>query len=98
MFDGRLRHARPDEIVGEDVRPDFLVDKLGCQDRQNKVSVHLRTDDADPTVLDDYSRDLLTGSSGIDWFFANLGNEGVMDKITDLSDSEFAIDIDWILN
>ena len=48
------------------------------------------------TVEDDGERDVLTGSSGIDWFFANL-DAGVVDKITDLNDDEFADDLDFIL-
>jgi hypothetical protein len=38
-------------------------------------------------VFDDAAADLLTGSSGIDWFFANLDG-GVLDTITDLGDDE----------
>ena len=37
------------------------------------------------SVSDDDSKDVLTGSAGIDWFFANLEGTGVLDKITDLS-------------
>jgi uncharacterized delta-60 repeat protein len=53
------------------------------------------------TVHDDGVRDVLTGSSGFDWFFANLcldaGDDStVKDKITDLSWWEFASDIDFI--
>lgn len=49
------------------------------------------------TVFDDGVQDLLTGSAGQDWFFANLAGSGVKDKVTDLSAAEFAIDLDWIL-
>jgi virginiamycin B lyase len=51
------------------------------------------------TVFDDGSHDVLTGSAGQDWFFAQLDDdEGkVKDKITDLSASEFASDLEWIL-
>lgn len=48
-------------------------------------------------VADDDARDLLTGSSGIDWFFANLDGDGVLDKVTDLDDEVFASDLDFIL-
>ena len=48
---------------------------------------------SEATVLDDEAVDQLTGSTGQDWFFANL-EEGVIDKITDLQDDEFAEDID----
>lgn len=53
------------------------------------------------TVHDDNAKDLLTGTSGQDWFFANLDLHGddeaeQKDKITDLSASEFALDLDFI--
>ena len=38
----------------------------------------------------------MTGSAGIDWFFANFDDEGVEDKITDLNDEEFAGDLQFI--
>jgi hypothetical protein len=38
----------------------------------------------------------MTGSSGLDWFFANL-DSGVLDKITDLSAKEFADDLAFIM-
>ena len=54
----------------------------------------------DAKVHDDGVRDLLTGSSGFDWFFANLSLNGddspTKDKITDLNYWEFAKDIDFI--
>jgi Ca2+-binding RTX toxin-like protein len=53
------------------------------------------------TVFDDNAADVLTGSAGVDWFFANLDADGdpniAKDKITDLHTGEFAMDIDWIL-
>lgn len=68
---------------------------VGCGPRNNG-NVFLNDD----TVHDDGVRDLLTGSSGFDWFFANLSLNGddspVKDKITDLSWWEFAKDIDFI--
>jgi Ca2+-binding RTX toxin-like protein len=53
------------------------------------------------TVHDDNANDTLTGSAGQDWFFANLfldnGDDAQQkDKITDLSASEFALDLDFI--
>ena len=48
-------------------------------------------------IEDDDEYDVLTGSSGTDWFFANLAGDGVLDKITDLDDELFASDLDWIL-
>jgi hypothetical protein len=52
------------------------------------------------TVFDDGAADVLTGSAGIDWFFANLDGDGdpsvTKDKITDLHALEFADDLDFI--
>jgi|GEM_PF-1439456 len=50
------------------------------------------------TVHDDGARDVMTGSSGFDWFFAHLGSETDLtkDKITDMNAAEFAIDVDFI--
>ena len=48
-------------------------------------------------VTDDTDRDLLTGSAGIDWFFANLQGGGVLDKVTDFDDTAFATDLAFIL-
>ena len=48
-------------------------------------------------VADDGERDVLTGSSGIDWFFANLEGDGVLDKVTDLDDELLANDLEFIL-
>jgi uncharacterized delta-60 repeat protein len=51
------------------------------------------------TVHDDGEQDLLAGSSGFDWFFANLcldDDSPVKDKITDRSFLEIALDIDFI--
>ena len=51
---------------------------------------------ANTTVLDDGIQDVLTGSSGQDWFWANYKGTGALDKITDLSAAEFANDLDFI--
>ena len=40
------------------------------------------------TVHDDLSQDKLTGSSGIDWFFANMSGGAFLDVITDRSVNE----------
>jgi ELWxxDGT repeat protein len=49
------------------------------------------------TVSDDDEVDVLTGSSGQDWFLFNRDNDGVVkDKVTDLSAAEFALDLDFI--
>lgn len=53
----------------------------------------------DTTVHDDHCEDVLTGSSGNDWFIFNKdGDGGVKDKATDMSTFEalFALDVDWI--
>jgi hypothetical protein len=54
----------------------------------------------DDTVQDDGARDLLTGSTGIDLFYANLSlcndDSPTKDKITDQNWWEFALDIDFI--
>jgi hypothetical protein len=55
----------------------------------------LETEGAGATVFDDDAADVLTGSAGQDWFFANL-DSGVLDRITDLSAAEFAADLDFI--
>ena len=46
------------------------------------------------TVSNDGARDLLTGSSGLDWFIFNSDE----DKATDLSDEEFADALDFVLS
>ena len=46
-------------------------------------------------IIDDGAKDTLTGAAGLDWFFATL-EEGVLDKITDLHDDEFADDLEFI--
>ncbi len=48
-------------------------------------------------VFDDAAADVMTGSSGQDWFWANI-DAGVKDRITDLGASEFATDLDFILS
>jgi VCBS repeat-containing protein len=51
------------------------------------------------TTHDDGREDVLTGSSGIDWFLFNVdGDGGVRDRVTDMStfESMFATDIDFI--
>ncbi len=56
------------------------------------------------TVFDDNTHDWLTGSSGTDWFFANLvragggEDESVLDDVTDLRLPEVADDLEWILS
>jgi Ca2+-binding RTX toxin-like protein len=64
------------------------------QNRQNN-DVYLWVDGPQATVIDDAERDVLTGSAGRDWLFANL-DCGVLDCITDLSSNEFADVLDFI--
>ena len=45
------------------------------------------------TVTDDDDRDILTGSSGLDWFFFDEDR----DRATDLHDEVYANDLAWIL-
>ena len=49
---------------------------------------------ADVTVFDDNAVDQLTGSSGQDWFFANVDGAGAHDSITDLGGNETVTDTD----
>lgn len=65
--------------------------------RQTAVGQYLVTSGENAPVFDDGQKDALTGSSGVDWFFANLEGEGVLDKITDLKDDAFASDLEFIL-
>ena len=44
------------------------------------------------TVQDDQEKDVLTGSAGADWFFANFES----DRVTDLKDEAFAEELDFI--
>ena len=48
------------------------------------------------TVSDDGAQDVLTGTSGQDWFLANVSGSGVRDKLTDLSAAEFVSDLEFI--
>ena len=58
----------------------------------------LMDDGVNRTVLDDNAVDLLTGSSGQDWFLFNEDGEGgsKKDKVTDLKADEFSLDLDFI--
>lgn len=83
-YEQRQANIRGDEVdvnYGNGVNGDF----------------YLRIEGEGVTVFDDGGRDVLTGSAGQDWFFANLGGTGVQDKVTDPSDDEFAAELDWIL-
>ena len=62
------------------------------------IAQNSETPDPTATVFDDDTHDVLTGGWGLDWFLANCqhDDEGRRDRITDLSASEFADDLDWI--
>jgi Ca2+-binding RTX toxin-like protein len=56
-------------------------------------NIYLQVDGANATVHDDAAKDKLTGSSGRDWFFANLSG-GVKDTLTDAAGNEITQDED----
>jgi Ca2+-binding RTX toxin-like protein len=62
------------------------------------LDTYFPVEGAGAQVYDDGVKDVLTGSEGQDWFFANLDgdNDAAKDKITDLSAIEFANDLDFI--
>jgi len=64
---------------------------------RHNANYFLTTDGDEPTVYDDAAKDVMTGSEGQDWFFANL-ESGVLDKITDLNADEFQPDLQFILS
>jgi Ca2+-binding RTX toxin-like protein len=75
----------------------------GFQERVDQIMAGCGPDNAfalnTATVGDDSDEDVLTGSSGQDWFLFNRDKDGVVkDKVTDLSTFEamFAQDIDFI--
>jgi len=70
--------------------------------RANNGSIFLTpyessTPSAPATVFDDQDVDVLTGNSGQDLFLFNADGP-VADIITDLSSSEFAADMDFLMN
>jgi Ca2+-binding RTX toxin-like protein len=54
-------------------------------------------DGANQTVFNDNDADTLTGSQGVDWFFANqiADNGGVLDTVTDRAANELWNDTDF---
>jgi Ca2+-binding RTX toxin-like protein len=63
----------------------------------------LANDGPSANIHDDGAADVLTGNSGLDWFFANfvldVGDDAATkDKIKDLTAEEFAGDLDFILS
>ena len=71
-----------------EVRVANLINGSGSSDRQNG-NTFLNS----KTVTDDNEKDVLTGSSGEDWFFFNPAN----DRATDLKDEIFADDLEFLL-
>jgi hypothetical protein len=66
----------------------------GTGTRENGTTC-LKKTGTNATVFDDLFYDVMTGSAGMDWFFAD--QEGaVVDRITDLSAAEFANDLEFI--
>ncbi|MBW3597896.1 MAG: cadherin-like domain-containing protein [Planctomycetes bacterium] len=89
---GRDWDTRTANIRGSNADPASFAQRLNGE-------YYLKIDGAEPTVVDDGQKDVLTGSAGADWFFAQLDgdDEAAKDKITDLGAGEFADDLDWIL-
>jgi Ca2+-binding RTX toxin-like protein len=81
--------TRTANVSGTGTGPTFEARKNG--------TYFLTTQGSSPTVRDDSVKDIMTGSDGQDWFFANLAS-GVLDKVTDLTASEFAEDLEFILS
>jgi hypothetical protein len=70
---------------------------LGYQERIDRLKLTTRKDAnarlAVDTVLNDWEDDVLTGSSGLDWFLFDQER----DRATDLKDEAFLTDLAWIL-
>ncbi|MHC4404024.1 MAG: PKD domain-containing protein [Planctomycetota bacterium] len=79
-------------LEGDDSNPEW--------DNRLNDAIFLTTQGDNRTVFHDDAEDLLTGSAGLDWFLASLvdDDDGTRDKVTDLHDNEFAVDLDWILS
>jgi Ca2+-binding RTX toxin-like protein len=58
------------------------------------VYLKVGTTAAESTVFDDGAEDVLTGSSGLDWFIFKAGE----DRATDLNDEAFISDLEFILS
>jgi len=81
----RSYEARIVNLRGDTTNPQF-------PNRLNG-NFYLSADGPNATVFDDGAEDKLTGSSGRDWFFANL-DSGVRDKLTDDHGNELVTDLD----
>ncbi|MFO0936980.1 MAG: calcium-binding protein [Gemmataceae bacterium] len=60
---------------------------IGSGPRANG-NIFLTTSGPNATVFDDNDVDLLTGASGLDWFFAKLSGAGSQDRIRDRKDGD----------
>lgn len=63
----RSYRKRIRNLSGDQTRPGFTERANG--------NVFLRVGGSDATVKDDEDRDILTGASGLDWFFVNLKDD-----------------------
>ena len=84
------------------IQAEWTSSRTYAQRTANLSASHLKVSGPAATVFDDNEKDTLSGDSGRDWFFANLilnanDDASKKDKITDLSASEFAEDLDFIL-
>ena len=89
---GRLGKINRAAGKGFPVAPSIVLLALNRVKQRSLRTQQPDGSEPDPTVFDDAARDLLTGSSGLDWFIFNSQE----DKATDLSDEEFADALDFI--
>ena len=64
--------------------------RLTCGSYQDRRAAHPLVGGAG--VFDDNEADVLTGSAGSDWFFADFGGTGVRDLLSDPGNPEFVED------
>jgi N-acetylneuraminic acid mutarotase len=95
LFDDDTRDAAIEQVMAEwtstrdyATRVNNLRDGSGSTDRLNG-NIFLQDG---VSVADDGARDVITGSSGLDWFLFNEEE----DKATDLNDEEFADILDFV--
>jgi len=91
----RSYSSRIRNLKGDASNPDFASRSNGAI----YLSVTGNAEGRTPTVFDDGDQDTLTGSEGSDWFLLNLDGDGdkkKKDKITELTGSELASDLDFI--
>ena len=81
---GRLGRINRAAGKGFPVAPSIVLLALNRVKQRSLRTQQPDGSEPDPTVFDDGARDVLTGSSGLDWFIFNTEE----DKATDLSDEE----------